>query len=193
MKTLTSIAVGMIAAVAVALVTPILFAAPGAHGPNGEHIEISRDTAGTQHPRFEAATEQVELVGELQADGLRVYLHEFASNTPINDADMTLDYDGFNLSAAYDTEHGHYVIADAALVARLQQPGEHNLLLTVLSAQIADLVPASLIIAEQQAADQHGYDDHGHVPWGWLGALLVALVGGVWLGRTSKARAEVMA
>ncbi len=193
MKTIVSISFGVIAAVTAALIAPLLFAAPGAHGPNGEHLEVTEQYQGTQTPRFEAATEQVEVVGELLDHELRLYVHEFTSNRPIIGADILLEYGELNSNAGYDAEHGHYSVIDTQLLQRLKQAGEHSLLITVLSADIADLIPASLIMTEVMPADEHAHDTHQHLPWGWIIALLIALATGTIIGRKTLVSSEVTA
>ena len=50
-----------------ALSTGIAWASPGAHGPNGEHLDAAPTAGATSSaPRFEAKSESYELVGRLQ-------------------------------------------------------------------------------------------------------------------------------
>ena len=59
-------------------------AGPGAHGPNGEHLD-SPATARTTSalPRVDAQTETFELVAELRASELVVLIDRYATNEPV--------------------------------------------------------------------------------------------------------------
>ncbi|MDP3605985.1 MAG: hypothetical protein Q8R59_09610, partial [Polaromonas sp.] len=53
------------------------FAAPGAHGPNGEHLDAPAASGGAVNaaPRFEAQSDLFEVVGRLQGGELSMLIN----------------------------------------------------------------------------------------------------------------------
>ena len=73
-------------------------ASPGAHGPNGEHLDSPAQTAsGTNAvPRMEAKSEAFELVGQLRDHEFSMLVNRFETNEPVldpawTDSPVTLD------------------------------------------------------------------------------------------------------
>lgn len=73
------------------LLSQVVNASPGAHGPNGEHIDTSNKTAASVNPKFESFTESFELLGELFESQLLIYLHDFKTNAPVVGATIELE------------------------------------------------------------------------------------------------------
>ena len=197
---LQQLTVGLLLSVLLA-VLPAL-AAPGAHGPNGEHLAGPVVTNTQLAPRFETFSEQFELLAELYDDRLVLHLHHYASNQPVADASLELESAGLTAQARYDSEAGNYEITEPALLQLLQQPQQHELVLTVLTAEHADLLLASFQPSqtatphasehEHDHDHQHEHDHHKHSHYGrWLAALVLLVLAagsGYWLGLTRAAR-----
>ena len=59
-------------------------ASPGAHGPNGEHLDgPAAALAGGAAPRIETFTEAFELVGRLSGGELSVLVDRYETNEPV--------------------------------------------------------------------------------------------------------------
>lgn len=153
----------------------LLQAAPGAHGPDGEHLTTESPQQLSLQPRFEAFSELFELVGELQPHALVLHLHNYQSNRPVADAQIELETADLSSTADFIADKNHYLLDNPALLATLQQPGSHEIILTIISADNADLLTASL---DRSATTSHGHESeehhHGHFPW-W--SLLLVLLG----------------
>lgn len=121
-------------------------------------------------PRAAAFSEEFEAVVVIEGKQLLLYLDRFASNAPVDGAQVEIEGSGLK-GAAVETSPGVYVMADAALA-----PGSHALTIAIETADSADLLTATLEIAAAQA-DAH---THGWSEWVvWLGAGAIVLFGGV--------------
>lgn len=167
-------------------------AAPGAHGPDGEHLDApAAALAGAAAlPRFEAASELFEVVGRLQAEGLSLYLNHFKSSEPVLQAQLHVESGALQATAAFRPEQGDYLLSDAALLALLRQPGQHALVLTVIAGQQSDLLEGSLSVAAA-AAGGHGHEhsllQELALPLTLVGGGLLLAGGGIWFLRRGKA------
>ncbi|MFZ2987271.1 MAG: hypothetical protein WA086_04705, partial [Ideonella sp.] len=97
--------------------SPRVVAAPGAHGPNGEHLDspaTARLSAGL--PRVEAKSEAFELVAELRAGELAILVDRFESNEPVLGAKLEVESGTHQAVAAFRAEQGDYAVTDAALL-----------------------------------------------------------------------------
>lgn len=171
------------------------FAAPGAHGPNGEHLDGPATTyAASALPRLEAKSEAFELVAELRAAELAIVVDRYETNEPVLGARLDVESGGMKAVAAFRAEQGDYAVTDAALLKALAAPGEHGLVFTLVAGAESDLLDGTLVssaAAAAAAADHgHAHGDHGHdhtleyVAWGVGGALVLGLAGGyVWRRR----------
>ena len=152
---------------------PVL-AAPGAHGPNGEHLDAPGGVqagAASSIPHMEAATEDFELTAKLYGEELSVLLDRFATNEPVLNAKVELEYRGIKAVGQFHADHGDYSITDVHLLKALSQPGKHPLLFTVLAGNDSDLIEGTLEVP-MTAAHAHG----PAINWLWLivAALLLA-------------------
>ena len=144
---------------------PVL-AAPGAHGPNGEHLdEKSPANVGAVAPRVEARSELFELVAQLRGGEFTVLVDRYATNEPVLGAKLEVESGSVKAVATYRAEPGDYVVTDLAFVKSLAAPGEHPLVFTLVAGQDADLLDGTLVTAGSQAATggdpAHTLDD-GH-------------------------------
>jgi hypothetical protein len=149
-------------ALALALLGPWCLAAPGAHGPNGEHLDAPANTAGQSaqaQPRFEARTESFELVGTFANGELSMLIDRFETNEPVLDAQVEVESGSQKAKAAFRADHGDYAVQDKAMLALLARPATHALVITVLAGKESDLVDATLAVAAAEQADESA---HGH-------------------------------
>ena len=186
---------GPIAAAVLAVAWFTASAAPGAHGPGGEHLDSPTATAASAtatRPRMEAATDQFELVAVLGGGELSILIDRFASNEPVLGAQVQVEIDTLKANAAFHADHGDYSVDDAAMLKKLAQPGEHAVVVTVLAGTESDLLDGTLVVAPASPPGTHGAgggDAAQRQPQaraGWLAAgavLLVALGATVWRHR----------
>ncbi len=181
---------------------PVL-AAPGAHGPNGEHLDgPATMRAASSLPRVEAKSETFELVAELRANELAILVDRYESNEPVLGAKLEVESGSLKAVAAFRAEQGDYVVTDAAMLKALAAPGEHGLVFTLVAGQDSDLLDGTLVgtsAAVAAAKDDHGHahgeDDHGHdhelerAAWIVAGVAALGLIGGIawWRQRRPKA------
>lgn len=172
-------------------------AAPGAHGPNGEHLDgpITMRAASAL-PRVEAKSETFELVAELRASELAIVVDRYESNEPVLGAKLEVESGTLKAVAAFRAEQGDYAVTDAALLEALAAPGEHGLVFTLVAGSDSDLLDGALVsaagrVATAAAKDDHGHahgnNDHGHghdhelerAAWIGAGVAALGLIGGI--------------
>lgn len=168
--------------------TPVL-AAPGAHGPNGEHLDgPTTMRAASSLPRVEAKSEAFELVAELRASELAILVDRYESNEPVLGARLEVESGPLKAVAAFRAEQGDYVVTDAAMLKVLAAPGEHGLVFTLVAGKDSDLLDGTLVgtsgrviaaAAKDDRGHAHGGDDHEHdhelERSAWIGAGVAAL------------------
>lgn len=139
----------------------VAVAAPGAHGPNGEHLDapggghVHTDTG----PRIDTFTESFELVGHLQGDELSILIDRYETNEPVLNGRLEVELNGLKAPAKFHADHGDYAVDDANFLKALAKPGKHSLIFTLTVGEESDLLEGTLAVeAEKQAHD----DSHGH-------------------------------
>lgn len=189
------------AAFMLALFTTLASAAPGAHGPDGEHLDAkTQRAAGGSNPRLEASSELFELVASVRGGELSILVDRFQTNEPVLGATLEVESGPLKAVAAFRADKGDYVVTDAALLKALASPGEHALVFTLLAGKDSDLLDGTLRTggaAPAAPADGHahdGADAHGHglerAAWSGAVVLGLGLLGGVaWLRQRRAAPA----
>jgi hypothetical protein len=175
---------------ALLLVSPApALAGPGAHGPNGEHLDATATTgAASALPRVEARSEMFELVATLHAGELSVMIDRYESNEPVLGATLEVESGGTKAKATFHPDQGDYAIDDPHLLALLRSPGEHGLVFTLVAGKDSDLLDGTLVSGAAAgvaatAKDDPGHDhggndpghDHGLERAAWIGAGITAL------------------
>lgn len=153
------------AATALLLTLPAAaLAAPGAHGPNGEHLDAPPATlAASALPRLEAQSESFELVAEPRPAELVILIDRYESNEPVLGARLEVESGGVKALAAYRADRGDYAVTDAALLKVLAAPGEHGMVFTLVAGAESDLLDGTLVVAAGRAgAAAAAGGDHGH-------------------------------
>lgn len=178
----------------------VALAAPGAHGPNGEHLDAPTTTyAASTLPRLEAKSEAFELVAELRATELAIVVDRYETNEPVLRAKLEVESGSVKAVAAFRPEQGDYAVTDSALLKALAAPGEHGLVFTLVEGNESDLLDGTLVAQAGRAGTVAAQDDHGHAHEGddhdleraaWIGGGIAALglLGGVawWRQRRSS-------
>lgn len=167
------------------------YAGPGAHGPNGEHLDAPTAALfAPQSPRVVAQSEAFELVAELQGGRLSIILDRYESNEPVLAATLEVAAGDLKATATFQSDSSDYAVTDAPLLALLSQPGEHALVFTILAGAETDLLDGVLVTGGEHAARPN---DHHDLPW-WKGlgigtvvlAALLALAYAVWRRRRTR-------
>lgn len=164
---------------------------PGAHGPNGEHLDTPAAPGVAALPRVQAHSEDFELLAELRPGELSIFVDRYDTNVPVLGATLVVERGEARANATFRPEQGDYVITDAAFVQALAAAGEHPLVFTLTAGKEADLLDGTLVIA---AGAHDGHDHHAH--WhlsDYLvagGGLALAAAGGLlwWRRRRASTR-----
>ena len=182
-------------------------AGPGAHGPNGEHLDgPATARAASALPRVEAQTETFELVATLQAGELSVLIDRYDSNEPVLNARLEVESGGVKAKATFHADQGDYAVDNPKLLALLRTPGEHGLVFTLTAGKDSDLLNGTLVTAGRSTATPaknggghaHGDDGHGHdhllerAAWIGGGVAALGLIGGVAWWRQRRRPAGVL-
>lgn len=152
------------------------WAGPGAHGPNGEHLDGAANTAskaGTS-PRMEARTEQFELVATLSGSELSMLIDRYATNEPVLEAQVEVESGGLKAKAPFHDDIGDYAVDDEKMLRLLASPGEHPLVITVIHGNESDLMEGTLVVTRAQDSEAHEHGPHARWPWVIAGALGLA-------------------
>jgi hypothetical protein len=169
-----------IVAAALSLAFAGVQAAPGAHGPDGEHLDQNTTAASSAaRPKLEARSEQFELVATLTGSELSILVDRYETNEPVLNARLEVESGSLKAVATFHEDHGDYAVADPALLKALRTPGEHALVFTLVTGKESDLLDGTLVT--RTAAGAHGHDDdsathdHGKERVAWLGVAAAGL------------------
>lgn len=166
-------------------------AGPGAHGPNGEHLDAPTTVrAASSLPRVETQTEAFELVAELRASALVVLVDRYLTNEPVLGARLDVEVGALKAVAAFRPEQGDYAVTDAAMLKALAAPGEHGLVFTLVAGADSDLLDGTLVTSAgsgtagaKGAGQAHAHGDSAHAlaraAWIGAGAATLGLVAGI--------------
>lgn len=166
-------------------------ASPGAHGPNGEHLDGQLNATGATAtvPRIETFTEAFELLGHLSGGELSIMIDRYETNEPVLNGALEVQYKDLKAKAKFHGDLGDYAIDDPKFLAAIAKPGTHALLFTLVAGEESDLLEGTLTVAA--AADNHG---HGHGVSRWLLAAIAAAilaVAALFVARRRRQRKEV--
>ncbi|MBY0240905.1 MAG: hypothetical protein K2X55_16455 [Burkholderiaceae bacterium] len=140
---------------ALLLALPAL-ASPGAHGPNGEHLDgpAAVSTSGSA-PRVETFTELFELVGHLSGGELSILIDRYDTNEPVLNGKLEVQYQKLKAPATFHSDIGDYAVDDPAMLAALSKPGKHPLLFTFTAGEESDLIEGTLEVPQAAGHDHH--------------------------------------
>lgn len=172
-----------------------VWAGPGAHGPNGEHLDSPTTMrAASALPRIEAKSEAFELVAEMRAGELVIVIDRYETNEPVLGAKLEVESGSLKAAGVFRAEQGDYVVTDAAMLKALGAAGEHGLVFTLVAGKDSDLLDGTLVNAGGRAAVAVATSDHGHAAgndahehsheleraaWIGAGAAALGLIGGI--------------
>ena len=172
-------------AILMALMPVLTWAGPGAHGPNGEHLDSPKtDNLMQAGLRIEANSDIFELVATLAGGELSIFIDRFVTNEPLLQAQVEVESGAMKAQAKFRAEIGDYRIDDPAMLQKLSTPGEHPLVITVIAGKDSDLLDAVLRVPATSAADDH----HFHWEWWALGAFATLVLLGIEVARLRNQR-----
>jgi hypothetical protein len=171
-------------ALALLLFSLAVHSSPGAHGPNGEHLDMEQSNQHIYRPKFEMFTESFEVLGEVFSNELIIYLHDFETNTPIQSASIELEVGALTANASFDEAKNRYIVNDVNFISALNAIGEHEVLATILTEDNGDLLVGNFIMPGDNAQSDNA--EHSHFPWWALGLSIVVFAFGFFFGRKNK-------
>lgn len=168
-------------------VLSIAYAAPGAHGPNGEHLDTKNGAVNSaSQPRMEAKSDLFELVATLYDSELSVLIDRYETNEPVLNAELEVESGGLKARAKFHADLGDYSVDDPAFLKALLTPGEHALVFTLVAGKESDLLDGTLVTAPASTGD-HGHDHNiERTLWAGFAALIVVVLGTLWRLRRRK-------
>jgi LPXTG-motif cell wall-anchored protein len=145
-----------------------------AHGGEDHGEAPKAAVVVSSSPRVYLTTEQFELVGVMNGEVLTIYLDQFATNSPVEKAQVEVESGSWK-AVAKETGLAVYTV-DAA---PLSQIGKHPLTVTVQSGDDSDLMSGMLEVGMPGKAS--GPDEHTHFKsewaiWSGAAALLLAAI-----------------
>lgn len=171
------------------LITSPACASPGAHGPNGEHLDGQATATGAvaSTPRIETFTESFELLGHLSGGELSIMIDRYETNEPVLNGALEVQYKQLKAKATFHADQGDYAVDDPAFLAAISTPGAHPLLLTLVAGEESDLLEGVLTVPEP--ATDHDHEHGADRRWWLVAAAALALVAvAVFLARRRRQR-----
>lgn len=150
-------------------------AGPGAHGPNGEHVDAATSTSltGTKSPRFEVQSESYEVVGTLLKGELSMLIDRFETNVPVRKAKVQVEVGKLRAEAKYHDDVGAFSIDDEIILKELWKPSTHALVISIIDDEDSDLIDVKLSVGDN--ADSHSHFESKYATSIAVG-LLIALL-----------------
>ena len=172
-------------------------AAPGAHGPGGEHLDApgTTATAGSSTPRAESKSETFELVARLEGGALSILIDRYDTNEPVLGASVDIESAGAKAKASFRAEQGDYIVTEPAMLKLLAGPGTHSLIFTISAGKDSDLLDAKLIPGS--AADSHDSGTgaspvlRGMLMAAWVGAVVLGVAVVVYFFRRRRSASRI--
>lgn len=130
--------VRFVAAFAVAAVA-LLGAAPLYAHEGHDHAEQPAAVSGSLAARASSASDAFELVAVVKDGALLIYLDDFTTNTPVQDAKIDVETPAGSLTAS--AQEGQPYRLDAPF---LSKPGRHDLIFTVTARNAVDILPITI-------------------------------------------------
>lgn len=158
------------------------FAAPGAHGPNGEHLDApgGGQAQGASAPRVETFTKSFELVGQVQGGELSILVDRYETNEPVLNARLDVETGGLKAQAQFHADHGDYSVDDAQFLKALAVPGKHSLVFRLTAGDESDFLEGTLEVKAADSTHEHA-DNHARslTRWAVAGGLLALVLTGM--------------
>lgn len=165
------------------------------HNHGHEHNEVTKPAVAAL-PRVTMESSQFELVGILQDKDLHLYLDDYNSNQPINNASLELELAGERLQAKAEDEGGYHIVLKETL-----KEGVYPILVTVIAQQGTDLLTGELDVHHNDEATDKAEEKPSplslvatavHPSWIVLISLSLLLIFGfvLWRDRQKRGIAE---
>lgn len=174
---------------ALCLLPALACAGPGAHGPDGQHLDgpgAHLHGPAADAPRLEAHSDLFELVATLADGELSILVDRYATNEPVLNGKVEVEAGKAKAVARFHADHGDYAIDDEAFLKAISQPGEHALVFTVTAGNDSDLLDGVLKIGGP-AGDRQGATDRGRWWWPVVAAVPPLLGLALWRARRRSA------
>jgi len=157
---------------------PNAVAGPGAHGPNGEHLDgAPTSSPSITAPSVEAKSDLFELVGRVSGGKLSILIDRFATNAPVMRASVSVELGTLKSAAKFHDEIGDYSIDDPAFVAALLAPGTHALVFTIIDGNDSDLLEGALVVAKSSTDNSAHSNSYFGLGWRyWLAGAVLSVV-----------------
>lgn len=102
-------------------------------------------------PAIVADSDAFEIVGRLYPEGLVLHVDRAPDNAPVLGATLQVEAAGRSANAAFRSERGDYLVADADWLAPLRAAGEHPLAFTLVAGDDGDLLSGDLVVDGEAA------------------------------------------
>ncbi|HVL77290.1 MAG TPA: hypothetical protein VM406_14845 [Noviherbaspirillum sp.] len=150
-------------------------------GAGHDHGEETPAASGPALPRFAATSEMFELVGVLNGKHLTLYLDHAATNAPVKDARLEIEFGTEKLKVEPHAE-GEF----EATLAQEPEAGVIPIAATVVAGNDADLLAGELDLHDDHAEEEdHAHDWKEYALWG-VGGLLVLVLAALGIRRISR-------
>ena len=123
----------------VALLPPFAFAGGGDDHSHGPEVKAPIAAPATSGARFTLTSPDVELLGMLDNDKLTLYVDSYATNEPILNAKIEVESNGVKVQALAEKDGSYTAAAEW-----LKQPGTHEIVVSVVAKDLADLLIGTL-------------------------------------------------
>ena len=166
-------------------------AAAAAHEGH-DHEEQQQAVSPGASPRGEAVSNEFEIVAVVRGENLEIYLDRFATNEPVTGATLEVESPSGSVKAVEGAEGTYRVTAPW-----LANGGRTDLVITVMAAEVTDILPLTIEIPSARAPSPAREDAAGDAINGNAillvvgGALAGALISAIALRGTRRAAALV--
>jgi len=170
------------------------FAGPGAHGPNGEHLDAPAAalSGGAAVPRVEARSEAFEIVARLEGGALSIFVDRYATNEPVLGAELEVESGPLKQKATFRADQGDYAVSDPAMLAALSAPGSRPVVFTVTAGKDADLLEGTMQGVSAAAKDGNGQSARPRVVAGMALGIAPIAAFALWFARRRSRRGVAM-
>ena len=164
-----------------------------AHGSDDhKHEEASPSThQARKSPHVEASSERFEILAIFNQGELRIYLDDFRTNEPIKNAKLDVETDGIKSSSRFEKSSMTYIVTDEALVKKLNQAGEHQLVFMIVSEAESDLLAGTFLGHSEQPEGVNAPPPQMLNRYGYITLALLALGFVLFILRRKKQRSQI--
>jgi len=164
-----------------------------AHGSDDhKHEGASPSTYQAQKsPHIEASSERFEILAIFNQGELRIYVDDFRTNEPIKNAKVDVETDGIKSSSRFEKSSMTFIVTDEALVKKLNQAGEHQLIFKIVAEAESDLLAGTLLGHSEQLEGVNTPPPQNLSLYGYITLALLALGFFLFILRRKKQRPQM--